>query len=159
MEIQIGGLIGLYGGALIGLIGWLYGRLMAKKQRGLDEIHNYIWQKTRSYSWYVTLITIYILFSLHIFGITLSVAAVLGILLLVHLGSWGIIGIIFSVFMYSEREIKLSGLYIGTGIIIVSTILFIILAILMEYWLYLLMSIPFSIVGYLFIKQGKKYKI
>src|SRR5690625_2010148 len=108
MEIQIGGMIGLYGGALIGLIGWYVGRNKAKKQRVLDEIHDHIWQKTRSYSWYLTLFTIYILFTLHVFGITLSVSTVLGLVLLIHLGGWGIIGVILTALMYNEKEIKVT---------------------------------------------------
>jgi len=74
MGVQIGGLIGLYGGAVFGILGWWFGRWMAKKQRGLDELHEHIWQKARSISWFFTLATIYVLFSLVIFGIELKAA-------------------------------------------------------------------------------------
>lgn len=154
MEDQIGGLIGLYGGALFGLLGWYIGRKKAKKQRGLDELHDHIWQKTRSYSWYITLFAIYILFSLHVFGVPLSVVAVLGVLLFIHLGGWGIIGVILTASMYNEKEIKVPDLLIGICIIVISTLLFVCLAIMMDQWLYLIMTIPFSIVGYLFIRRS-----
>ena len=156
MEIQIGGMIGLYGGALIGLIGWYVGRNKAKKQRVLDEIHDHIWQKTRSYSWYLTLFTIYILFTLHGFGITMGVAPVLGIIMIVHIASWGIIGSFLTAFMYSEKTFKTNDFFIGLGVIIISAILFLVLSLITNHWLYLLMSIPFGMVGYLFMKQSKQ---
>ena len=58
----------------------------AKKNRGLDELYDHIWQKAKSYAWYMTLAAIYIFFSLMVFGIELNIAMVLGILLLVHIG-------------------------------------------------------------------------
>lgn len=154
MGIQIGGIIGLYGGMICGLLGWYIGRVKAKKQRALDETHNHIWQKARSYSWYVTIVGIYILFSLYLFGLTFSVAAALGILILIQLGSWGIIGMLLTGFMYNEKEIKVSDLLIGICIIVISTLLFVSLAIIMDQWMYFIMTLPFSIVGYLFIRKS-----
>src|SRR5699024_772608 len=104
MGIEVGGLIGLLGGMITGLAGWYFGRKQAKKQRGLDEIHDHIWQKARSYSWYTTLVVIYLLFFLSIFGVPISVPATLAILMFVHLFSWAIIGIFLSSQIYSENE-------------------------------------------------------
>ena len=92
MEFSIGGIFGLYGGMICGILGWWFGRQKAKKNRGLDELYDHIWQKAKSYSWYMTLAAIYIFFSLMVFGIELNIAMVLGILLLVHIGSWGSLG-------------------------------------------------------------------
>src|SRR5690625_4295705 len=156
MSEQIAGFIGLYGGALMGLLGVFFGRVKAKKERGLDELHDHIWQKSRSLSWYATLISIYILFSLHLFGIPLTISSVLGILMIVHVGTWGISGAIFSFLLYSEIEIKVSDFLIGILIIIGAAVFFTIITILTHNWLLLLMTIPFSLVGYLFINQSKK---
>ncbi len=100
MEGQIAGLIGLFGGAFMGLVGLFLGRRLAKKQRGLDETHQHIWIKSRSIAWYATLFSIYILFTLHLIGIPLTVSLVLGILLFIHLGTWAIVGIILSSYLY-----------------------------------------------------------
>lgn len=156
MSDQIAGFIGLYGGALMGLFGLFYGRVKAKKERGLDELHDHIWQKSRSISWYATLISIYILFSLHLFGFSLTISSVLGMLMLVHIGTWGIGGAILSFLLYKETELKVSDFFVGTLIIIISSLLFTILTIVTQNWLLLLMTIPFSFVGYLFIHQSKK---
>jgi len=156
MSGQIAGLIGLYGGAILGLLGWYYGRKLAKKQRGLDETHDHIWKKARSYSWYVTLFTIYILFSLYLFDITFSVPFALSMLILAQLASWALIGSFFTTLMYSETEIKISSFAIGMVIIIVSALLFLVLSLLTNSWLYLLISLPFVIIGFLFIKDSKE---
>src|SRR5699024_1257742 len=139
-----------------GLVGWYFGRKKAKKQRGLDETHEHIWQKARSYSWYVTIVTLYFLFTLYAFGFNLSVVVVLSMLMLVQLASWGIIGAVLSVFMYSGTEFKFSYFVVGIIIIIISAIIFLILALVTENWLYVLNSIPFSLVGYLLIKHSKQ---
>lgn len=78
MVVSIGGIIGLYGGMICGIIGWWFGRKKARGNRGLDEVHYHIWQKAKSYSWYVTLGAIYIFFSLLVFGIHVNIAMVLG---------------------------------------------------------------------------------
>jgi len=69
----------------------------AKKNRGLDELYDRIWQQAKSYSWYMILAAIYIFFSLMVFGIELNIVIVLGVFLLVHIGSLGIIGVILIV--------------------------------------------------------------
>lgn len=104
MGIHIGGLIGLIGGAICGLSGWYFGRRGARKQGELDEVHDHIWQKARSTSWYVTLIALYILFFLYAFGVPLSTPASLGLLLFAHLFSWAISGLILSSTIYNESK-------------------------------------------------------
>lgn len=94
---EIGALIGLLGGAGAGLFGWWFGRRQAKKNRGLDELYEHVWKTARSTSWIITLVFIYIVFTLHLFGVQLSVAAVLGMLLFIHMGSWAIIGIVLMI--------------------------------------------------------------
>lgn len=106
MEVEVSALVGLLGGMIIGLAGWYFGRKAAKKERGIDEVHNYIWQRARSYSWYITLVAIYVLFFLYIFGVAISVPAALAILIFIHLFSWAIIGMILSSRMYSEERDK-----------------------------------------------------
>lgn len=97
MEINIGALIGLYGGVVAGLMGWWYGRKKAREQRGLDELHDHVWTKAKAYSWYCTLVALYVLFSLVIFGVKISGAVILGILLMVHLTSWAMAGVILNI--------------------------------------------------------------
>jgi len=155
MEIQIWGLAGLYGGMICGLLGWYVGRRKAQKNRGLDETHDHIWTKAKSWSWYATLAGIYILFTLHAVGIEIGTAASLGILMIIHMASWAISGIIFSLHLYSEKEMKISDFSIGIGIIVVSFFFFTVLAIVLDDWLYLLMTIPCSLIGYMFMKQSK----
>ncbi|WP_323652962.1 hypothetical protein [Lysinibacillus xylanilyticus] len=91
---------------ICGILGWWFGRKKTRENRGLDELYYHIWQNAKSYSWYVTLGAIYVLFSLIMFGIELSNAMVLGILLLTHLGSWGIIGIVLSISMSSTVTLQ-----------------------------------------------------
>lgn len=147
MGVQIGGLIGLYGGAVCGILGWYFGRRMAKKQRGLDELYEHIWQKARSISWFFTLAAIYILFSLVVFGIELSPAMVLGIIMLVHIASWGITGMILSINMNMTEPLKPSRVKLGISVMAVSLILFTILSITTGNWLFLIVSIPPSVIG------------
>lgn len=68
MELNIGAMIGLYGGLLAGLMGWWYGRKKARDNRGLDELYHHIWAKAKSYAWYATLAAIYLLFTFMILG-------------------------------------------------------------------------------------------
>ncbi len=49
----------------------------------------------------MTLGALYVFFTLLSFGIELSTAMVLGILLLTHVASWGIIGIMMTINMFS----------------------------------------------------------
>ncbi len=147
MELNIWGMIGLYGGVIGGLLGWWFGRKKARKNRGLDELYYHIWQKARSYSWYVTLGALYVFFTLINFGITLSTAMVLGILLLTHLASWGIIGIILTINMFSTAPLKPSRVKIGIIVFVTSIIVFTIISILTTNWLFLIFSIPPNLIA------------
>ncbi len=147
MEFSIGGIFGLYGGMICGILGWWFGRQKAKKNRGLDELYDHIWQKAKSYSWYMTLAAIYIFFSLMVFGIELNIAMVLGVLLLVHIGSWGIIGIILTVNMYGPVPFKSSYVKIGISINVASLIIFTIISFITNNWRFLLISIIPNMVG------------
>lgn len=145
MGLQVGGLIGLYGGLICGLIGWYVGRKIASKERGLDETHDYIWSKARSFSWYATIASIYILISLYLFGLEMSIAIVFGILLLVQLGTWGVSGTILSVMMYSESETM--SMAVGLILIVFSFIFSVMLAMLLENWVYIMLMLPFGLIG------------
>ncbi|KMN41416.1 hypothetical protein [Lysinibacillus sp. LK3] len=147
MEINIWGMIGLYGGVIGGLLGWWFGRQKARKSRGLDELYYHIWQKARSYSWYVTLGALYVFFTLLNFGIELSTAMVLGILLLTHVASWGIIGIILTINMSSAAPLQPSRVKVGLFVFITSIIVFTIISILTTNWLFLLFSIPPNLIA------------
>lgn len=154
--LSIGGLVGLYGGAIAGILAWWFGRWQAKKSRGLDEVYQNIWQKTRSYSWYVTLFAIYLLFSLHLFGFEMRVAMVLGVLLLIHLASWAVIGVVLSVAMYSEEPIQLNRMFFGSSLIIVAVIISTILMIIVKTWYVLWIGLPISLLGLLIIIIDRK---
>lgn len=147
MEINIWGMIGLYGGVIGGLLGWWFGRQKARKNRGLDELYYHIWQKARSYSWYVTLGTLYVFFTLLNFGIELSTAMVLGILLLTHVASWGIIGIMMTINMSSAAPLQPSRVKVGLFVFITSIIVFTIISLLTTNWLFLLFSIPPNLIA------------
>lgn len=152
MSSQLAAFLGLYGGALAGLSGWYFGRRKAKKERALDEVHDHIWQYARSFAWYATLFTIYILFSLYLFEIPMSVPMVLGILLIVHLGVWAISGIFSSIFMYNVKDPKYVYLIIGILIMIGSLVLFGMISIYLKNGFYLLLMLPSVIIAILFIK-------
>ncbi|MEY2366134.1 hypothetical protein ACM1TL_04185 [Lysinibacillus capsici] len=147
MEINIWGMIGLYGGVIGGLLGWWFGRQKARKNRGLDELYYHIWQKARSYSWYVTLGALYVFFTLLNFGIELSTAMVLGILLLTHVASWGIIGIMTTINMSSAAPLQPSRVKVGLFVFMTSIIVFTIISILTTNWLFLLFSIPPNLIA------------
>ncbi|MEH6944102.1 hypothetical protein [Bacillus sp. JJ722] len=78
-------LLGVSGGLLI----HLWGKKIAARERGLDERYENNKIKSLANGWKITLISIYIIFILMLFGLELSVATVLGILLLIHMGGWG----------------------------------------------------------------------
>lgn len=142
MDIQLSGLFGLFGGALMGFLGWWLGRKQANKNRGLDELYRYIWEKARSYTWYITLVVIYILFSLVAIGIEMSPAMVLGILLLSHMGGWGCIGIALSIHMSLSETAKSNEKTIGIIMITLIVIVCTILSIATKNWVVLFISIP-----------------
>ena len=142
MDMQLGGMLGLYGGMIMGLAGWWFGRKKARENRGLDEVYQHIWQKTRSFSWYITLAAIYLLFSLVLAGVEMSPAMILGILLLVHLGSWGVFGIGISINMSVNDPIKLNRVKMTLIVTIIAITSFTILSIVTDNWMILLLSIP-----------------
>lgn len=156
MEINIWGMIGLYGGMICGILGWWFGRKKASENRGLDELYYHIWQKARSYAWYVTLGAIYVFFSLIMFGIELSTAMVLGILLLAHLGSWAIIGCIMSINMSSTVPLQPSRVKFGIIVIAASIIVFATISIMTTNWLFLLLSIPPNLIGLIIALTPKR---
>lgn len=94
---QILGLCGLFLGALGGGFGWWYGRRQAARNRGLDERYEIISGKSLANAWKITLVSFYLLFILVIFKVHISAAAVLGILLIVHMAGWAISTIYYNV--------------------------------------------------------------
>ena len=102
--MNVGALLGLTFGIIFGLVGWFFGNKEAKKQRSDDEVAKDIWQKTRSISWYVTLVVLYIFLFFVLFGVTISATKVLSILILVHLFSWAIVGVYLSSYYYNESK-------------------------------------------------------
>ncbi|MFJ7745206.1 hypothetical protein [Peribacillus sp. NPDC097295] len=98
MDFNWWAFLGIILGITGGLAGLWGGRRAAAKQRGLDERFTLIRTKARATSWFYTLFGLYVFFFLLLFGVKLSVAPILGILLLLHLGSWAI-----SVFYYEAK--------------------------------------------------------
>ncbi|MBS4174812.1 hypothetical protein [Bacillus sp. FJAT-49736] len=158
MEISVGGLVGLYGGLLIGGFGWWFGRKMAHKNRGIDELYHHIWQKARSYSWFATIAAIYILFSISALGVPLKVPMVLGVLLLVHLGSWAIIGMVmnFRMNVIPKPVNKATKIVLGVTIITISIIIFTTMSLVTQNWKFLLWSIIPNSLGIWSIIQIKE---
>jgi hypothetical protein len=147
MGEQLAGAAGLYGGAILGILGWWFGRRMAAKQGGLDELYEHIWQKARSISWFFTLAAIYIFFSLLIFGVELNTAMVLGVILLVHFASWGFTGVVLSINMNMSEPLKPSRVKFGISIVAISLIIFTITSIITGNWFFLIASIPPNMIG------------
>ncbi|RIW31373.1 hypothetical protein D3H55_15485 [Bacillus salacetis] len=147
MGVQLAGAAGLYGGAILGILGWWFGRRMAAKQGGLDELYEHIWQKARSISWFFTLAAIYIFFSLLIFGVELNTAMVLGVILLVHFASWGFTGVILSINMNMSEPLKPSRVKFGISVVAISLIIFTITSIITGNWFFLIASIPPNMIG------------
>lgn len=156
MEVSLIGMLGLYGGMICGILGWWFGRKKTREQRGLDELYDHIWQKARSYAWYATLVAIYILFSFVMFGVDLSAAMVLGILLLVHLGSWAMIGSVLSIIMKSAKPFQPTRALVAIVIITLTIVVFTIISIVLTDWRYMMMNIPISLAVLLYTKTSTK---
>lgn len=155
MGMQIAGLVGLFGGVLMGLTGWYFGRKKAAENRELDETHEYIWRKARSFSWYSTLVAIYIIFTLYLIGITMSIPMILSMLILVQLASWAIGGLVVSGQMYNWIHIN-RNFVIGTLIIALSVLIIILLVFMTKNIYYLLCALPFGIIGIYLINRSKQ---
>lgn len=87
---QILAILGLLLGASFGLFGLWWGRKKAAENRGLDERYASIMIKSFASAWKITLVSIYILFALLIFGVEMTAAQLLGILLFIHFAGWAI---------------------------------------------------------------------
>ncbi|MUV38725.1 hypothetical protein JNUCC1_02596 [Lentibacillus sp. JNUCC-1] len=157
MDVSIGGLIGVYGGMICGLIGWGYARIKLKKERGLDEVHVHIRTKAKSFAWYVTLVLIYFFLTLTMIGIEMSMAMVLSLLLLGHVGSWGITSVIMEVNLSREEPFKPP--YVAGGIILIclSVLIFTVITIATHVWWYLLLGIPFAAGGLIITLMRPKH--
>lgn len=81
-------LSGILLGITGGLFGLVYGRKKVAQSRGLDERYEEIAKKALANGWKVTLVAIYVFWFLLVFGVQISVAQVLGLLLLVHMIGW-----------------------------------------------------------------------
>lgn len=75
----------------------------------------------------------------------MSIAIVFGILLLVQLGTWGVSGTILSVMMYSESETM--SMTVGLILIFFSFIFSVMLAMMLENWVYIMLMLPFGLIG------------
>jgi len=133
--------LGLYGGMVLGFLGWYFGRRAASKKRGLDEMYRFIWGKARSASWYFTMAAIYVLLILSISGVQISLIPALSILLLVHVGSWAIAGAYYSTKM-SENGTKSPSVLLSLMIGIVVLMIFGIVSAITGNWKFLLFSLP-----------------
>ncbi|MFC6333840.1 hypothetical protein ACFP56_14530 [Paenibacillus septentrionalis] len=133
--------VGIYGGLIFGLLGWYFGRRAARKNRGLDEMHDYIWNKARSASWYAVITAIYLLMTLHVSGITINLMPALSILLFVQLSSWAITGAVYASKLTTNSTVNQS-FVLSTIIAAFFIVFFIIVSLLTDNWKFLLAAIP-----------------
>lgn len=153
--------MGIYGGLTIGLLGWLFGRQAAKKRRGLDEVHDYVWRKARSTSWYFTIAGIYVLLTLELMNVKLSLIAAFAILLFIQMSSWSVAGMYYTVRLTEDAApgksiLKLSAV-IGSSVLI----FFVILSAVTGEWRFLLAAMPavaFNLAIYVFIAKRMPQK-
>lgn len=157
MNIQFGPLLIMYAGLLCALLAAYFGKRKAAKHNGNDEVQDHIFKTARSFSWYATIVTIYVMFTLYGVGVDMGVPPTIGIIMLVQMASWGISAPVLNYYYSVEKTPNMNGV-IGILIILVSVALFIILAVVTENWLFLFWPIPSSIIGLYFIKQGYKVK-
>jgi len=147
--------VGLYGGMVLGFLGWFLGRRAAGKKRGLDEVYYFIWNKARSISWYVTFAAIYIMLMLAISGVQLNIIFTLAILLFIHMGSWAITGAAYS-FKMTQSDAKqpsmMLSLLIGTTFIII----FGFISAATGNWMYTVISVPMIIMITITLSQRHK---
>lgn len=86
----------------------------------------------------------------------MSIAIVFGILLLVQLGTWGVSGTILSVMMYSESETM--SMAVGLILIVFSFIFSVMLAMMLENLGYILLMLPFGLIGSFLIVRKSSTK-
>jgi len=94
---QVGVLLMILLGIFGGLLGLWWGRKQAARQRGLDERFHIISSKSQAAAWKITLVAIYILFIMMVGGVKLAAAAVLGIVLLVHMAGWAFSSVYYNI--------------------------------------------------------------
>lgn len=91
--------------SLIGFIAMFLAYLFSgryRKKKGYDEVYERNAQKAQAFSWYTTLATILFLFWLFGFtSATIGIIPLLGILMFVHIASWGIALIVMTTYTYS----------------------------------------------------------
>src|SRR5699024_754060 len=92
-----------------------------------------------------------------VIGVSLDAAFSLGILLLVQMTSSGVSIFVLNYYMMHGMEIN-TGMLADVSLISLSIVFFVIIAIFTDLWLFILLSIPFSIIGIYFIKQEGNYK-
>ncbi len=155
---------GICGGLLFGIAGWYwyFGRHAAGGSKGRDEVLTYMSDKARSVSWYFTLAALLGLLLLEIIDLSMGTIPSLGILLFVHLGSWGLTSILLHTRMTRDPDdpgtgkmALLQGFAVGGAILI----LFAIISILKADWRFLLAAILSVMLGaMIMITNNKRQK-
>ena len=153
MEIDYIPLAIMYAGVVCALTAAYLNKRKSAKENDNDEVRIHIFKTARSISWYATIATLYIMFTLYGIGIDLGVPPTVGIIMLVQLGTWGISAPVLS-YYYSVEKIPNMNLITGLLIILVSTVFFIFMAIFSMNWFFLFCPIPLGIIGWYFIKQS-----
>ncbi|MEF2243643.1 hypothetical protein [Paenibacillus sp. IITD108] len=133
--------VGLYGGMVLGFLGWFLGRRAAGKKRGLDEVYHFIWNKARSISWYFTFAAIYVMLMLALSGVQLNIIFALAILLFIHMGSWAITGAIYS-FKMTQNDAKQSSILVSLLIGVATIIIFSFVSAATGNWMFTVVSLP-----------------
>lgn len=127
--------VGLLGGLSFGIAGWYwYFRQRSVGKGGLDEVHAYMATKSRSISWYFTLAAIAVLMALEVADLSMGTIPSLGMLLFVHLGSWGLASILIHARMIKDHDetapgklLLVQGIGIGLAILILLAIIAVLL--------------------------------
>ena len=84
------------------------------QNRGLDERYEEIAKKALANGWKVTLVAIYVFWFLLVFGVQISVAQVLELLLVVHMIGWAdfTIKLNISIFLNGPRSVATANIFI-----------------------------------------------
>lgn len=155
--MEILGVFGVYGGLLCGILGWYFGRKKAKKQNGIDEMYHYLMGKSHSLTWYMTVAAIYVLMSLYIFGIDIGMMPSLGILMIVHVGGWGVSILILKA-KYSDETFSLGKMANIIAFIFCAILatLFLVVAIITEDWRFIIGAIAPVLISILMLISHAK---